>query len=115
MTRRTDPSPATVRKVRDRDHGTCIMCWQDEGLHTHHRRPRGMGGSTWPGINLPSNLITLCPKHHAWVESHREWAIKWGFLVSQHEDPSKVRIKLPRHGWATLTTDGTYQFEWETS
>lgn len=112
--RNTNPSPKTVLKVRERDDGMCILCLNAYGLQTHHRRPRQMGGSTWPGINLANNLITLCQDHHAYIESHREWALGRGYLVSQFEDPANVPIFVPRHGWIELQPDGTYnEIEWE--
>lgn len=109
MTRRTDPPAATVRLVRDRDGNACARCGRPDGLTTHHRRARGMGGSQWPGINLPANLLTLCGSGttgcHGWVESHREAATTAGLLVSKYADPADVPVWTWR-GWMRLDNTG---------
>lgn len=45
------------------------------GLHVHHIRPRGRGGS-----NDLDNLLTLCLSHHLWVHSNPEAAKEMGAL-----------------------------------
>jgi 5-methylcytosine-specific restriction protein A len=106
LRRNTNPSRSTIHVVRARDGGTCVQCWTIEGLQTHHRRPRHMGGTRWAGINLPSNLLTLCYSCHEYIERHRGWALTMGLLVSQYEDPAKVPVKLIRHGWVLLEENG---------
>lgn len=114
MSRNTDPSRKTVLKVRERDEDKCVLCWRTDGLQTHHRRPRGIGGTRWKGINLPSNLLTLCYFHHQYIETHRGWALNLGLLVSGFEDPADVPVKLLRHGWVELLSNGKFnQIEWE--
>lgn len=89
MARRTSPDAETVRLVRERDDWRCARCGGWGPLSTQHRVARGMGGSRWPGINLPSNLITLCGSGttgcHGWVEHHPGWARAHGWSVSAHE------------------------------
>lgn len=46
------------------------------GLDVHHRLPRGRGGD-----NRLENLVTLCPFHHRWVETHRRKAYRLGLLL----------------------------------
>jgi len=103
MARRTDPTPATVRLVRERDKHACARCATTNQLTTHHRRNRGMGGSRWPGINLPSNLLTLCGSGttgcHGWVTDHPLGARALGLAVSMHADPATVPV---------TTWQGTY-------
>jgi 5-methylcytosine-specific restriction endonuclease McrA len=44
-------------------HGKCAVCSFDEFVEVHHIVPRRMGGG-----DHPSNLILLCPNHHALVD-----------------------------------------------
>lgn len=104
--RNTNPTWGTIRRVRDRDEAQCILCGRTDELHTHHRRPRGRGGSRFPGINLASNLITVCAYHHAYIHQNVRWARRRGLLVSQYKDPAAVPIKLIRHGWVELLPEG---------
>lgn len=86
------PTRATRAAVIRRDESICQWC----GLYVdtatgdyslQHRRARGMGGSSLPDTDLPSNLVlvhgsatTGC---HGHIESHREEAIARGFNVPQ--------------------------------
>jgi len=98
-----------VRLVRARDHDACARCGSTNQLTTHHRRARGMGGSRWPGINQPANLLTLCGSGttgcHGFVESYRRTSRTDGLLVSQHADPAPVPVFTCR-GWVLLDNDG---------
>lgn len=109
--RRTDPPAATVKIVRERDDWRCARCAGWGPLSTQHRVARGMGGTRWPGINLPSNLLTLCgsgtTQCHGWVEAHPTWAEAHGWSVprwAQHA-VSEVPVWTWR-GWVRLH-DGT--------
>lgn len=68
-----------------------------------------MGGSKWPGTNLPSNLLTLCGSGttgcHGWVESNRTEAMAAGLLVSKYADPVDAPVWTWR-GWVALDNDG---------
>lgn len=48
------------------------------GVQVHHIRGRGMGSSSDPSVHDLSNLVTLCPVHHAEVESRRADAYACG-------------------------------------
>lgn len=81
----------TRAAIRERDRGCraasfglntpCGEHWTNpHGFDVHHMLPRGRGGK-----NTPENLITLCPRHHRWVESHRDEAYELGLMVrSEH-------------------------------
>jgi len=43
--------------------GKCAICSFDEVVEIHHILPRYLGGT-----DVPSNLILLCPNHHALVD-----------------------------------------------
>jgi len=112
MARRTDAPAETVRLVRERDDWRCARCAGWGPLSTQHRVARGMGGTRWLGINLPSNLLTLCGSGttgcHGWVESHPEWAQAHGWSVSVHgRDQVHLIHVWTWRGWVRLNPDGT--------
>lgn len=77
--------------VIERDKGECVAQVTHIGLgrlyeQLHHRKPRRMGGSRDPGVNLPQNLICLCRPCHEWIESHRAEAMDKGWLVRGNQD-----------------------------
>lgn len=110
--RRTDPAPATVRLVRERDDWRCARCAGWGPLSTQHRVARGMGGTRSAWINEPPNLLTLCgsgtTQCHGWVERHPTWAQAHGWSVSRHQwqvvDAAPV---WTWRGWVRLRPDGT--------
>lgn len=76
------------------DLGTCMIrikpvctVWAKQ---LHHRKPRGMGGSSDPHINDPVNLIPVCLSCHQWIESHRDEAREKGWLVPFSKDPADI-------------------------
>jgi 5-methylcytosine-specific restriction protein A len=106
-------SAQTGETVITRDSGTCVTHFAVTkgyravpGEQIHHRRARGMGGSTDPEANLPANLIYVCAACHAFIESHRTWALEMGYLVRQGTRPSTVPIAY-RHDVVYLTDDGS--------
>lgn len=78
----------------------------------HHRRPRQMGGSRWPGINLASNLLVACGSGvsgcHGAIESRRADAVGGGWLVVGNKDPALVSVLICGERWCYLTNDGQY-------
>lgn len=110
--RDTGPDKATVELVRARAAGLCEVCSDglrgSRGEHwdIHHRRARGMGGTSWPGANRCSNLIMICRFCHNDIESRRAHAEATGRLVPWPLDPAAVAILLNDH-WKYLLDDGT--------
>ena len=50
-----------IRQAIYKEHrGQCAKCEMKRYLHMHHIKPRHLGGD-----NRVSNLILLCPNHHA--------------------------------------------------
>jgi hypothetical protein len=54
----------------------------------HHRQPRGIGGTSAPGVHSLERLLLVCggrlggiSGHHGQVEASREWAYRMGYLV----------------------------------
>ena len=106
--RATGPEPDVRAIVEQRAGGYCERFGLPlrSGAHIHHRRPRGMGGSSSVDTNRASNLLWLHPSCHAKVESERGKALSSGFLVRQGEEPGDV--PLFRWGWwVRLGDDGT--------
>lgn len=125
----TDPKPAKARKPVRRDtgpskrirnvvklrsaqggdHPLCELCGRAGNGNVHHRKPRGMGGSKDPAINLPSNLLWLCgsatTRCHRLVESQRVESLRLGRLVP-FEGVSLTTAVLLRYGWVMLDDVG---------
>lgn len=111
--RRTSPDAGTVKLVRDRDEWKCARCAGWGPLSTQHRVARQMGGTRWPGINRPGNLLTLCGTGttmcHGWVEHHPTWAEAHGYsvrragLMAPHPEQEPV---WTWRGWVLLLDGG---------
>jgi 5-methylcytosine-specific restriction endonuclease McrA len=58
-------SPATRRRVRERDGNRCVRCGSTRNFRVHHLLPVSRGGS-----NHEENLVTVCDDCHLAI--HRE-------------------------------------------
>ena len=111
---RIDPELRTSQViVRARAQDRCERCGTSTltaGSQVHHRHPRKVGGARRnPWINLPGNLLNLCPGCHEWIEHHREDARDCGWLVPMGATISRDAPMLHAlHGWVYLTDDGGY-------
>ena len=85
----TGPDLATRQAVIDRAGSKCERCGQP-GEQIHHRKPRGMGGTSDPAINAFPNLVFVCADCHREIESHRSDAYESGWLVRRWQDPAEV-------------------------
>lgn len=65
---------------------------------SHHRRPRGMGGTRRADKDSLANLIAVnghgTAGAHGWAEAHRADALARGILVPQALDPALVPLVL---------------------
>lgn len=122
-TRRTAPSGDVVAAVRDRDGWRCIACgktageWCTEaggngvvldGLVTHHRAGRQMGGSTAAWVNLPANTVTVHSSLNSAMEAdpavmRRAYAAGW--KVRRPASPDTVPVQA-WDGWWLLDNEG---------
>ena len=110
--RHTGPSADTKALVDARDGGRCVRC-NAPANNRDHRRTRGSGGTNVEGINLPSNLLTLCGMGntsgcHAWKDTHRADALRDGYalpLNGPQVDAQLVPVRT-RRGWALFLNDG---------
>lgn len=84
----TGPDAGTRRVVYGRSGGLCERCRARPGVDVHHRRARGSGGSTAPGINSPANLVHLCRACHEWVETNWSDAAETGWKISLQQQPT---------------------------
>lgn len=98
---------ATMRDlVFDRDGGACVRCGNRADV-THHRSPRGMGGSSRdPQSHGSDVLIACCNACHQWIESFRAESTFLGYLVPAGVEPDQHPI-IYRGQWCTLSDHGT--------
>lgn len=105
-------SRKTRTLLEQRSGGVCEVCARQMATNTHHRRPRGMGGSRDPITDSVVNLLRLCGSGttgcHGWIESHRECSYDLGLLVRRTvSDIAAVPATLAV-GRVLLCPDGTY-------
>ncbi|KAB8186950.1 hypothetical protein FH608_046530 [Nonomuraea phyllanthi] len=109
-----DPLKAQARR---RDGDRCVKC----GVHlygggnVHHRRNRGLGGSS--KANVISNLITLCGT--PLTLCHGEVTLKpekcdafgngWRLSTNGTSNPATEPVLVEWLGWALPLADGTWQ------
>lgn len=118
-----DFTPQTVRYaffVRERE--ACFRCrrglrWEDRGFgwSAHHRKPRGMGGTTDPAVAGIANCLIVCGSGttgcHGWIEKNRGIAITFGLLIPRSATgpewaPEVVRVMDRADRWWMLTASG---------
>jgi len=89
-----------------RDAGRCRRCGR-RGEQTHHRVPRGMGGSSSNvGVAAgPANLVLVCARCHVAIESARMVSGWDGWIVPRGHDPAGVPVRT-RDGWRLLDDSG---------
>lgn len=97
-------------RVSDRRDGRAVP------VSRHHRVPRGAGGSALGGQHSLDRLLLLCGDGvtgcHGYVESHREYALGRGLLVSQHEpDPAAVPVQLASGRLVLLDPGGGFYID----
>ena len=99
--------PKAVREqIVERAGGACERCGMTaQASQHHHRRARGMGGSKAADTNTAANGLLLCIPCHADVESNREEALRFGWLVRQGQNPMEVSV-LRKGAWVRLADNG---------
>lgn len=118
--RPTGPSGDVVEVCLERAGYSCEACGSAIGdrrgvdWSVQHRRPRKMGGTRWPGCNLPSNLMILCGSAttpgscHEFAESHRAAATAAGWLVPSGVDPLTEPVLVVGGRFVWLDDAGRY-------
>lgn len=90
---------------------TCEIMAACQGVKAtaiHHRRPRGAGSPKRPDTNQPANGLCVCDPCHWWAESHREEALRFGWLVLQSQTPADIPV-LRRGVWVRLDNAGGFE------
>lgn len=113
-------SPATKRKVVDRQDGACFIC-SDLVVSTldysplrpheyHHRLPRRAGGRFGEMARVcasPANCLLLCSEHHRMVEAERASSVFYGYIVPEGHLPTTRAVYEPHSlSWWLLDTTG---------
>lgn len=97
----------TRRLVYERAKGRCERCGGNgDQWHFHHRRPRGMGGTSRKDSGGAENALLLHPSCHEWVERNRSDAYDMGYLVAQQANPRDTPVRL-WDGWFILRENGS--------
>jgi hypothetical protein len=116
------PAKVNWKKVREflltRSGGYCEVSGRvldPDTFDVHHRRNKGMGGTTRPDRDALWNLLALDPAtHNAAVQGARSvhgsttWSNPCGYLLWQAEDPAVREFLLHGREWVKIGPDGCY-------
>lgn len=112
----TGPDKLTRQVVLERDVWSCACCGDPidlRGYSLQHRDSRGMGGTSNPEINNPSNLITLCGSAtspegcHLAAESRSKVMHRAGYWLERGQDPETTPVfHMAYGGYVLLGIDG---------
>jgi hypothetical protein len=76
-----DTIPKNVRRmVTERDMGLCVHCGTP-AVHIHHRRLKGMGGTSAEHAHCPCDLVSVCLEHHDRAHRDRFFGLAEGLIV----------------------------------
>ena len=105
------PTRAVRALVLDRDSWTCVLgvlCdpRPTTGLHLHHRRRVGMGGTSLPETHGVTNLILACDPDNGWCEDNPAEARALGWKLDRLEDAGVTPVRYPDRTWWLLLPDG---------
>jgi hypothetical protein len=60
----------------------------------HHRRARGMGGSSAQLLDVAVNLIRIHQRCHAWIHAHPAVSRKHNWIIRRVEEASDLTPKV---------------------
>ena len=104
---------ATRQAVLLRANGHCERCGRSVAnipASVHHRRPRGMGGTSDDAVHSATNCVLLCGSGttgcHGYIESNRAEAAEHGWLVLRRDPrhPADVPV-FAGGGWWFVTAE----------
>lgn len=101
-------APAVQAVIDARSGGVCEVCGASRAVERHHRRPRGMGGSSLGSTNRASNALHACGGCHRLIEANRALSYLTGWLVPNGKDPSLFPV-LRRGDFVLLDDEGGLQ------
>jgi hypothetical protein len=83
---------------------------QYDEFDMHHRRRKGMGGTSRPDRDSIENLLAVhSDVHHIAVHGQPRWAMPRGYLISTNADwPGGYPVWLRGQCWVLLGADGNY-------
>jgi hypothetical protein len=96
--------------------GRCEVSGQpitEQQFEAHHRRNKGMGGTSRPDAHAPWNLLALHPVVHNGgpqsVHGRRTWSEERGYLVEKHHAAPQHRpVLLYGRRWVLLREGAFY-------
>lgn len=94
-------TPTLRATIATRDGARCARCSIsiiNIPSSIHHRKARGMGGTSDPRSSDPRNLVTVCGTGttgcHGEIESFRAVAYDTGWLIRSYDDLDKRMLSL---------------------
>ena len=103
-----DPRWEHIRKtVLSRDGNMCLRCLEP-AAHVHHRRPKGMGGTSDEVIKYGlANLVSVCFSCHELIHRRPALAYETGFLVHAWDNPEAIPLRVGSYSQLLkLSVDG---------
>lgn len=107
---RPEGFPAKVKAIVEaRSGGACELDKCGKAEVYHHRRPRGLGGTSLPWVNRPANALHLADACHVErVEAQRHLSYVNGWLVSMLGSAISADVPVLYRGqWVLLRDDGS--------
>ena len=103
-------TPHVKALVHLRAGGRCDRCGITvQAAQFHHRRARGMGGTSREESGEAANCLLLHPACHEYIERHRTESYEKGWLVRQNDEPTLVPVQVQGR-WCILYDNATVGF-----
>jgi len=78
--------------------------------HHHHRRPKGLGGSSAADRHDVANLVWLDADCHRWVHDHPKAAAEAGFIVPRSSGRHPLEVPITNLAGETKWLDNEGQY-----
>lgn len=85
-----------VAEVEERAGWACEACGATVSgkPDLHHRKARGIGGTSEEDLDVATNIIRIHPRCHAWIHAHPRVGREHGWIVRRGDDPAQVEVKV---------------------
>jgi hypothetical protein len=102
------PSRDVCRDVDRREGYRCLRCGRsiETGGNRHHRQLRS---HLFHDKHRRSNLILVCRECHEWFHRHPAVAERYGWIVTNGEEPETTPVLTYRHKWVYLDDSGGFK------